>query len=496
MANILKFCKYCGQNERMITKLGKISDFCSLSCRSRYHNKQTLEKRVKTNIKKYGVDNPSKAEEIKEKRKATNIKKYGIENPVLLPEIQEKKKKTCIARYGNEHPIKTDQVKQKQKDSWEEIYGSHPWANDSVREKRRKTLLARYGVEHPIQNQDIYDKIKCTNVERYGFELASQSDVIITKIREANTSKLAVGILDNASLLSALLEVYSISELSKMILVHKKTLISYLKKYSLYSGFKSSFESEVHIFLKKHNIKCISNNRSTISPFELDILLTDYNIAIECNGEYWHSESKGKDKHYHLNKTKLAKKQGIRLIHIWYHVWNDKQVQVEFLILAAIGCSGSIYRPRNTRISEISEKLSSEFSNKYHIGKVCENIVTYGLYDNDVLIAIMIFRLNDNGWELCRYVSKNGILINNGINMLFEFFIKYNKPGQVFGYADCMSDDGALYRKLGFRQLSDIAPVCRYTNDYVTFSETLPSSDGYDCIWDCGKTAWFLDFFN
>ena len=39
-----------------------------------------------------------------EKRKKTNLEKYGVENPSQLNEIKEKKIKTCIENIGVRHP--------------------------------------------------------------------------------------------------------------------------------------------------------------------------------------------------------------------------------------------------------------------------------------------------------------------------------------------------------------------------------------------------------
>jgi hypothetical protein len=46
-----------------------------------------------------------------------------------------------------------------------------------------------------------------------------------------------------------------------------------------------------------HN-KSILNNKK-----ELDFYIPDLNLAIECNGIYWHSD-KLRDIRYHYNKTK------------------------------------------------------------------------------------------------------------------------------------------------------------------------------------------------
>lgn len=61
----------------------------------------------------------------------------------------------------------------------------------------------------------------------------------------------------------------------------------------------------------KHDCKNI------ISPKELDIYLPDIKLAIEFNGTRYHSIEMGTPKSYHLDKSLLCRKQGIRLIHIY-----------------------------------------------------------------------------------------------------------------------------------------------------------------------------------
>lgn len=69
-------CIYTNQSvhwkgSKYTSYLGKGSNLNTLSFRKKY---------VETSIKKYGVDNPAKSQQIQEKMKATNIERYGAEN--------------------------------------------------------------------------------------------------------------------------------------------------------------------------------------------------------------------------------------------------------------------------------------------------------------------------------------------------------------------------------------------------------------------------------
>ena len=65
-----------------------------------------------------------------------------------------------------------------------------------------------------------------------------------------------------------------------------------------------------------YNGTLIRNSRDIISPLELDLYYPEKKIAIEFNGDYWHSD-KFKDEHYHYNKFKACYDLGITLVSIF-----------------------------------------------------------------------------------------------------------------------------------------------------------------------------------
>lgn len=51
------------------------------------------------------------------KTKKTNLEKWGVENPSQVKEIKEKKKKTLIENWGVDHPSKSDIIKEKKRET-------------------------------------------------------------------------------------------------------------------------------------------------------------------------------------------------------------------------------------------------------------------------------------------------------------------------------------------------------------------------------------------
>ena len=64
------------------------------------HVPEVRERIAKTNLKRYGSENPFGSKKIQDKIRKTNIEKYGVEVPTQNPEIMAKAMNTCLERYG------------------------------------------------------------------------------------------------------------------------------------------------------------------------------------------------------------------------------------------------------------------------------------------------------------------------------------------------------------------------------------------------------------
>ena len=83
------------------------------------------------------------------------------------------------------------------------------------------------------------------------------------------------------------------------------------------SNTVSSYENEIVEWIESNiTINIIRNSRKIIKPYELDIYLPDYDIAIEFNGKYWH-DLKKVGTYYHQMKFNRCRDIGIYLIHIF-----------------------------------------------------------------------------------------------------------------------------------------------------------------------------------
>lgn len=71
-------------------------------------------RKKRTNVKRYGCENPSQNEATKKKKRDKALKRYGVENVFQSKEIQEKSRRSMLERYGVDHVTKMDSFAKKQ----------------------------------------------------------------------------------------------------------------------------------------------------------------------------------------------------------------------------------------------------------------------------------------------------------------------------------------------------------------------------------------------
>ena len=174
-------CDFCGKITE--TWYGKVvvnkENNTLIAC----DNKDCMRKKKEdTNLKRYGVKNPSQAQEIKNKKVETCKKNFGCEYPAQSKIVQDKLKKAFQNHFGCNNPMQDTAIRNKAKATNIERYGVENVAQSKIIQDRMKaTCKERYGVEHAIQNKSIQDRIKATCKERYGVENAMQNEEIKNK---------------------------------------------------------------------------------------------------------------------------------------------------------------------------------------------------------------------------------------------------------------------------------------------------------------------------
>ena len=408
-------------------------------------------KEVKDKIKqsvrqKYGVDYYSQTEEHKKKVQETCLKKYGATNIVnsksykdRLKDINKKKEQTCIERYGSSTFVTSNQFKENQ---------------ENIQKKYKETSIKRYGIDNYCKSSrfrdkvielfkqklidDGYDKIGYKFVQYYGnhnYELycphCNNNFLIDVKSQYYNRNATKQEICTNCNPIQ---KSYSTAE---------KDLLSYVS--SIYSG------------------TIIENDRSAITPYELDIYLPDLNLAIEYNGLYWHSDEM-KPNNYHRMKSDLCKEKDIHLIHVFEDDWVNKQSIIKSVISNFVNntVNRRIYA-RKCEIRAISDKtLINNFLVSNHLlGRTTFISYCAGLYYEDELVSLITMHLlkkAERKWELNRYAIKSGVTIIGGAERLLKHIIQTIDYSSIITYNDNSIFRGLVYKRLGFQYVRTNAP--------------------------------------
>jgi hypothetical protein len=233
--------------------------------------------------------------------------------------------------------------------------------------------------------------------------------------------------------------------------------------------------------------------------------LPELNIGFEFNGLFWHSD-KFKDKNYHLNKLKLFKEKGIRVVNIWEDDWVYKKTIIQSQIRNILGSSQNIFA-RKCEVREINDvDIVRDFMNKNHIQGFVSSKVKLGLYHSDKLVSVMMFdqfegrlKMEKSGWNLSRFCNLCNYSVIGGASKLLKYFINKFEPIRIISYSDNSWSLGKLYESIGFNKIHETDPDYKYvvSDRRVHKSGFRKSNTGlseslldFDKIWDCGKTKW------
>lgn len=234
-------------------------------------------------------------------------------------------------------------------------YGGAPAKNPEVMAKMKATCMERYGAENVYASEYGKAKIKETCQKRYGTDYVSQSQEFKDKIDYKMLGlKATASMLNNAReyaksqnkiLQYDLFKKYGVgwfkyyqpttTKYNRFILVD----CSWEPKAKEYFEFKqnnksrSFCEHEIIEFIKTiYSGPIITNTRTVIKPYELDIYLPDLKIAIEENDSFWHSDLNPFSRYddyetYHKNKQELCDSKNIDLIVIDRKDWLSNKAQ-------------------------------------------------------------------------------------------------------------------------------------------------------------------------
>lgn len=442
-----------------------------------------------------GIKNKNKkfSPNVIELRKQTNLKKYGATTPIALKEnynkgleirrnnaLVKKKKKDIIQEQDKRTPQqkRIDTICDKYNvKSLKEFREKYPISKESIKNgniKRCTTLIKKYNTDNIRDVPEISNKIKNTNTEKYGVSCYMN----LPHIKNAKKQKLKILTYNNFTRFAAICTpLFTIDEWLlnyDQLLPWKKTTTGetfYCKYYGyppLGRFTSSSLEQTVQEMLTALKIDYNKHNRSVISPQEIDIYLPNYNLGIECNGEYFHSE-RVINKNYHLEKTKKCNEKNIHLLHFFgKDIKTKSNIVFNIIKTHTVGNKYKILG-RKCSVRYITNKVARAFHNKYHLSGFCNARKHYGLFYKSRLVSVVSvgkhrFTKVANNCEIIRYSVMRNIYVVGGFAKILKQ-IKNDFKGQLLHtYADLNLFTGSVYTANGFTYVKDTVPDYYYSN--------------------------------
>lgn len=273
-------------------------------------------------------------------------------------------------------------------------------------------------------------------------------------------------------------------------------------------------------------IKCVTNDRSILpNNLELDIVVPDNHIAIEINGNFWHSFLAGnKDKSYHLTKTTECLIKNYHLIHFFESELLYKLDICKSMLRAKLGAIDKKIYARKCLIRTVSINEERIFLNENHLQGYIPSAIKIGMFLNDEMVAIMTFGkpryTRHYEWEMLRFCSKINTTVIGAANKFLTYFETHYTPKSIISYANRRFSSGHLYDKLGFCKLRDTEPSYFYikrdnyydlhhrssftkqkalrmfpdSSDPNMTEWEIMKNNNYDKIYDCGTSVYELIF--
>lgn len=416
---------------------------CSRKCGQVLGNRN----RIKTNLEKYGVENPAQREEVKK------IISEKLSKLHLKQEIRYKKCEICGKEFELHWPYTQHTCSPKCRGQYRKMTG----VSRSVYQKASLTNLQRYGYENQGERPEIHKKMEDTMEERYGVRYARYLPEVEEKVRKTCLERYGVPYFiqtedanrDNRKRISCINEKFS--------------------RFLLDNGIDNSLEKY-------------------LGGKFYDVVIEDRKIVIEIDPTYTHNSignhwnSHGVSLNYHKEKSNVAKENGYRCIHIFdWDNWNE--------ILNIVKNPSTTVGARKCDVRKVDKSVAVEFTNRYHIQHSCNGQdLNYGSYYDGTLIQIMTFgkpRYNKKyDYELLRLCSTTDISIVEGSSKLFHYFLLDNPKSSVISYCDLSKFNGTVYERIGM-SLKDITqPNKIWSKSDRKITQNLLNQRGYDQLFN------------
>lgn len=368
-------------------------------------------------------------------------------------------KNTTKLRYGEDSVFKLKKYQEKAHNSIFEKYGVyHALQNSVVMEKMKENLLNEYNLDNVSKLPNVKDKKRDTLSTTWFDRLCNKhSDINI--ISADYDKKMITCYCDQNKKHNF--------EISYDLLYNRKLTKSIICTVCHKIGRNnSSVEKKFYNFISEYyDGEIIMNDRKRIKPYELDIYLPELKIAFEFNGFKWHSD-KRVGVGYHKMKTDMCNNVNVQLIHFYQDDWIYRESIVKSIILNKIGKTQNKIYARKCIIGVVKYNEYKDFMIKNHIQGYATSKYIFGLFKDDILVAVMSLGNRKISGKMIFELIRFGTLINTNVIGGFSKLLKYVKNNidivELITYANKSYSNGKLYELNGFKYDGETKPNYYY----------------------------------
>lgn len=231
------------------------------------------------------------------------------------------------------------------------------------------------------------------------------------------------------------------------------------------------------------------NDHSTIN-LELDLWYPEKRVAIEYNGDFWHSTDFPQNSGLHIAKYQICKNKGIQLINIFERDWHAARSKKLLKVhLGRILTPEKFKKPEGT-VSEISLYQEKVFENKYNLEGTYENEKAVGIKQDGTIVASLGYSISNNICVVNRFTTHPEYLED------YTILIQYLK--ETYKLPVRVKYDNRYYLKFPVTQTPrkewDIAPEIFYVKSRKALrewevSEEFKNHSKCRKVYDCGYTC-------
>ena len=234
----------------------------------------------------------------------------------------------------------------------------------------------------------------------------------------------------------------------------------------LCGNIMSTKEAEIYEFCKTIDKDTELRNREILSNKEIDVYCPSEKIGIEYDGLYWHSEQFKEDPVYcHLNKSDLADKKGVKLIHLFEDEWIKHSDVVKSRLRKMLKAKDVVkINADDCVLKKVQYKEANDFLKSNDIQNKCKAKYYFGLFFRNNLVLIMSIGYNSKKdiYTILNLCEALNISVINGTHKLLSYFINSLNPSKVIAYADKRWCESKEYLSLGFTYVETLSPDYYY----------------------------------